>query len=60
MFNGKLSSDKFIPEDYMWSTSEDRKYLLAGLLDSDGTIGNIQKTEQNILLDSDILLIQKN
>lgn len=41
--NGKLSSDKFIPEDYMWSTSEDRKYLLAGLLDSDGTIGNIQK-----------------
>lgn len=27
----------------MWSTSEDRKYLLAGLLDSDGTIGNIQK-----------------
>lgn len=39
---GKLSSDKFIPEDYMWSTAEDRKYLLAGLLDSDGTIGDIR------------------
>lgn len=36
---GKLSSDKFIPEDYLWSSVEDRKYLLAGLLDSDGTIG---------------------
>ena len=36
---GKLSSDKFIPEDYLWSSVEDRKYLLSGLLDSDGTIG---------------------
>lgn len=38
---GILSSSKFIPEDYLWSDVEDRKYLLAGLLDSDGTIGNI-------------------
>jgi hypothetical protein len=36
---GKHSFDKFIPEDYMYSSVEDRIALLRGLMDSDGTVG---------------------
>lgn len=32
------SLTKFIPEDYKFASIEDRKQLLAGLLDSDGTV----------------------
>lgn len=34
--NRKLSYDKFIPEDYLYSDTEDRLELLRGLLDTDG------------------------
>lgn len=36
--HGLKSNEKFIPEEYMYSSVEDRKNLLAGLLDADGTI----------------------
>ena len=36
---GKRSWEKFIPEDYLWGAIAQRKALLAGLLDTDGTIG---------------------
>lgn len=36
---GAKSADKFIPNDYLYSSVADRKYLLAGLLDTDGTVG---------------------
>ena len=35
---GKRSANKFIPDDYMMSDVEDRKLLLAGLMDTDGYI----------------------
>lgn len=35
----KLLNNKHIPFDYYWSSINQRKQLLAGLLDSDGTIG---------------------
>jgi len=34
---GKTSKNKFIPEIYLSASVEDRKQLLAGLIDSDGT-----------------------
>ena len=34
----KKSHNKFIPEDYMYTSVEDRLELLRGLMDSDGTI----------------------
>ena len=34
---GKLSYDKFIPEDYLYASIEDRFELLHGLLDTDGS-----------------------
>jgi hypothetical protein len=37
---GKKSQNKFIPEEYFYSTIEDRYDLLAGLLDSDGSIND--------------------
>lgn len=33
---GKKSSDKFIPKEYMYSSNEQRLWLLRGLLDTDG------------------------
>ena len=33
---GKLSLDKFIPENYLWGSIEQRYNLLLGLLDTDG------------------------
>ena len=38
--NGKDSSTKFIPEDYLYNTSEVRMKILQGLLDTDGTVNN--------------------
>ena len=35
---GCYSHEKWIPEDYLWSTEEDRLALLRGLMDTDGTI----------------------
>ena len=40
---GKKSSNKFIPEIYLRSSIEDRKYLLAGLLDTDAHSGSPKK-----------------
>lgn len=37
---GKLSYDKFIPEIYLRATIDERRELLQGLMDSDGTISN--------------------
>ena len=38
--NGKDSSTKFIPEDYLYNTSYVRMKILQGLLDTDGTVNN--------------------
>ena len=38
--NGKDSSTKFIPKDYLYNTSEVRMKVLQGLLDTDGTVNN--------------------
>lgn len=35
---GKLSGDKFVPDEYLLGSVEQRKALLAGLLDTDGTV----------------------
>lgn len=35
---GKKSNNKFIPENYLFNSIENRKELLAGLLDTDGSI----------------------
>lgn len=35
---GRKSNDKFIPKEYLYSSLEDRKELLRGLIDSDGFI----------------------
>lgn len=35
---GKYSYEKFIPEEYMFSTIENRLSLLQGLMDNDGTV----------------------
>lgn len=36
--HGKYSYEKFIPEEYMFSTVENRLSLLQGLMDNDGTV----------------------
>jgi len=41
---GKLSHDKFIPEQYLHGSRAQRLALLQGLLDTDGTVGNIGGT----------------
>jgi phosphate starvation-inducible PhoH-like protein len=35
---GTRSSERFVPEDYLWNTSEVRLGVLQGLLDSDGSV----------------------
>lgn len=37
---GKLSSEKFIPDDYKYSSVEQRISLLQGLIDTDGYVSN--------------------
>jgi len=37
---GKKSEDKFIPEDYLFNTIENRTWLLKGLMDTDGYSDN--------------------
>ncbi len=36
--HGKLSNDKFIPDEYKFSSIEQRKELIRGLMDTDGTV----------------------
>ena len=38
--NGISCADKYIPHEYLVSTENNRKYLLAGLLDTDGSVSN--------------------
>lgn len=49
-----LNNNKHIPDDYLFSSVEDRKYLLAGLLDTDGycspTHGQVEFCNTNKLL----------
>lgn len=40
---GCKSKDKFIPELYLKSSIENRRLLLAGLLDTDGCVGSKKK-----------------
>ena len=35
-----ISSEKFIPKDYLFNTSEVRKSILQGIMDTDGTVNN--------------------
>src|SRR5690606_23337532 len=44
---GKKSDTKFIPEPYFYGSVEQRKLLLAGLLDTDGFAGNDGSVEYN-------------
>lgn len=43
---GCKSKDKFIPELYLKSSIENRRLLLAGLLDTDGCVGSKKKTSK--------------
>lgn len=43
---GKKSKTKFIPKEYLESSIENRKLLLAGLLDTDGTTGSKKKVSK--------------
>lgn len=42
VLHGKKSGEKFIPPMYMWASLEQRKELLRGLMDTDGTAGKRQ------------------
>lgn len=42
---GKRSWEKYIPEDYLWSSVEDRLNLLRGLMDADGSIDSVGRME---------------
>ena len=61
--HGKLSSEKFIPDIYKFSSIDDRIELLRGLMDSDGSIGTngvvpYLSTTSSQLKDDFIFLIQ--
>lgn len=43
--DGKLSSEKHIPKEYLYADIESRKQLLQGLIDSDGYVKNGQLIE---------------
>lgn len=49
---GKKSANKFIPKIYLKSSIEDRKLLLAGLLDTDGHSGSKSKISKVSTYDS--------
>lgn len=58
--SGKNSHNKFIPEDYLLSSIQDRWLLLAGLLDTDGTIckkGNITYSTVSRKLANDFIFL---
>lgn len=44
-FINTKSENKFIPDDYLFSSSEDRLLLLKGLMDTDGTIDDMSCVE---------------
>lgn len=61
--NGKLSAQKFIPEQYLHSSEHQRRELLAGLMDCDGTVtqggGNTKYcTTSQHLADGVVQLVQ--
>ena len=41
---GKLSSEKFVPEEYLYGSTQQRRDLLAGLLDTDGSVDQRGRT----------------
>lgn len=57
---GRKSHDKFIPQEYMLSSIQDRLSILRGLMDTDGTIdkrGNITFTSTSLELAHDVRFI---
>ncbi len=58
----KLSHEKFVPEDYLWTSYDTRLALLQGLMDSDGTVdqrgGIVFSSTSRALADAVILLVQ--
>lgn len=57
---GTKSGNKFIPNEYKYSSIEDRKEILAGLIDTDGNYGNngsMEITSKSIKLAEDIAFI---
>lgn len=58
---GKLSIDKFIPEQYLYNSIEVRVALLQGLMDSDGTTGrtanSLSFSSSSLKLSSDFVTL---
>ena len=53
----KTSHEKFIPKNYLYSNIEDRMLILAGLLDTDGSVdnrGNVEYSTVSKLLANDV------
>jgi len=42
--DNKLSSEKFIPQDYLYASIEERTELLRGLMDTDGSVNSSEKS----------------
>lgn len=59
---GKLTQDKFIPEAYLYASIDQRRALLQGLMDSDGTAhrGRIGFTTINRRLRDDFLQLARS
>lgn len=55
---GKKSHQKFIPDDYMTASIEDRVALLQGLMDTDGTIANAKSASLSYCSGSFLLISQ--
>ncbi|RPI26387.1 MAG: AAA family ATPase, partial [Actinobacteria bacterium] len=59
---GRLSHEKLVPEDYLWTSSAARLALLQGLMDSDGTVdqrgGIMFSSTSRALADAVTLLVQ--
>lgn len=55
---GHLSPTKFVPQEYMWGTTQERCELLQGLIDSDGHVrpkdGNIEYSSSSPRLAQDV------
>jgi recombination protein RecA len=58
---GKLSTEKFIPEQYLYNSVEVRVALLQGLMDSDGTTGishsSLSFSSSSVVLSSDFVTL---